>query len=291
MGIFLWDTAPSKIFVWDTQVSKVFVWDTKVRPNNVYVDFLLIGWWGWGWRSWGWGWAWWFIECCNYALAQWEYSVKIWGGGRWCRNTSWCNGGNSCFDWIIAYWWGWWARNDYYDWCPWWSGWWGSDDSCWWAWCTWQGNSWWDGWHYSYWGWGWAWWAWCNGSANCHGWTGGLGKCSCISWECCRYAWWWGGGNRGGYCSCNSSCGWGWCWWNWTWTEANATACWAWGWWHNASCNNGHWACWLFILRYPTACWYNITGWSSCCYTCYVCGDYTIHCFTYTPNTQTLTVS
>lgn len=33
MGIFLWDSAPSKIFVGDTEVSKVFVWDTQVRPN------------------------------------------------------------------------------------------------------------------------------------------------------------------------------------------------------------------------------------------------------------------
>ena len=33
MGIFIWDTAPSKIFVWDTEVSKVFVWDTQVRPT------------------------------------------------------------------------------------------------------------------------------------------------------------------------------------------------------------------------------------------------------------------
>ena len=41
MGIFIWDTAPSKIFVGDTQVSKVFVWDTQVRPT----------WWG-GWQPW-----------------------------------------------------------------------------------------------------------------------------------------------------------------------------------------------------------------------------------------------
>lgn len=32
MGIFLGDTAPSKIFVGDTQISKVFLWDTQVRP-------------------------------------------------------------------------------------------------------------------------------------------------------------------------------------------------------------------------------------------------------------------
>lgn len=38
MGLFLWDSEPSKIFVGDTPISKVFLWDTQVRPS---------GWWGW----------------------------------------------------------------------------------------------------------------------------------------------------------------------------------------------------------------------------------------------------
>ena len=38
MGLFLWDSEPSKIFVGDTPISKVFLWDTKIRPS---------GWWGW----------------------------------------------------------------------------------------------------------------------------------------------------------------------------------------------------------------------------------------------------
>lgn len=33
MGLFLWDSEPSKIFVGDTQISKVFLWDTQVRPT------------------------------------------------------------------------------------------------------------------------------------------------------------------------------------------------------------------------------------------------------------------
>ena len=37
MGLFVWDSEPSKIFVGDTPISKVFVWDTQVRPS---------GWWG-----------------------------------------------------------------------------------------------------------------------------------------------------------------------------------------------------------------------------------------------------
>lgn len=33
MGLFLWDSEPSKIFVGDTPISKVFLWDTQVRPS------------------------------------------------------------------------------------------------------------------------------------------------------------------------------------------------------------------------------------------------------------------
>ncbi len=34
MGLFLWDSEPSKIFVGDTPISKVFLWDTQVRPSS-----------------------------------------------------------------------------------------------------------------------------------------------------------------------------------------------------------------------------------------------------------------
>ena len=34
MGLFLWDSEPSKIFVGDTPISKVFLWDTQVRPSG-----------------------------------------------------------------------------------------------------------------------------------------------------------------------------------------------------------------------------------------------------------------
>lgn len=33
MGLFLWDSQPSKIFVGNTSISKVFLWDTKIRPT------------------------------------------------------------------------------------------------------------------------------------------------------------------------------------------------------------------------------------------------------------------
>lgn len=39
MGLFLWDSEPSKIFVWDTPISKVFLWDTQVRPELPYLCF------------------------------------------------------------------------------------------------------------------------------------------------------------------------------------------------------------------------------------------------------------
>lgn len=51
MGLFIWDSQPSKIFVWDTSISKVFLWDTQVRPvsKSISVDFrnlsaLPTGW-------------------------------------------------------------------------------------------------------------------------------------------------------------------------------------------------------------------------------------------------------
>ena len=34
MGLFLWDSQPSKIFVGDTPISKCFLWDTQVRPSG-----------------------------------------------------------------------------------------------------------------------------------------------------------------------------------------------------------------------------------------------------------------
>ena len=34
MGLFLWDSEPSKIFVGDTEVSSVWVWANKVRPTR-----------------------------------------------------------------------------------------------------------------------------------------------------------------------------------------------------------------------------------------------------------------
>jgi hypothetical protein len=34
MGLFVWDSEPSKIFVGDTPISKVFLWDTQVRPSG-----------------------------------------------------------------------------------------------------------------------------------------------------------------------------------------------------------------------------------------------------------------
>ena len=42
MGIFIWDTAPSKIFVWWSEVSSVRAGDTKVRPVWPGKDYLCF---------------------------------------------------------------------------------------------------------------------------------------------------------------------------------------------------------------------------------------------------------
>ena len=252
-------------------VTTTFWWFTatcNVTKVPSFVDFLLVWAWGWWWasyssaRPWWWGWAWWFVECFNYCVAAGTYQVMVWcrwgGGCSWCRGAS---GGLSCFNWICADWWGgWWGNNlpgANVSWNSWWWGWWA---------CRWAGGTsvlwhkWWTAGTC-----GWGWWGW----ANCD-WNGGWsrvwwmwwdGKCSCITWSCVWYAWGWWGGSCG-YCS-------HWAWWQWS------TNCWWWWqWWQNT--NDGDpWRNWLFILRYPTACWYSITWWTK-----YTCWDYTIHCFT-----------
>ena len=41
MGLFIWDTQPSKIFVGDTPISKVFVWNTQVRPTSPALPYHI----------------------------------------------------------------------------------------------------------------------------------------------------------------------------------------------------------------------------------------------------------
>jgi len=44
MGLFLWDSEPSKIFVGDTAISKVFLWDTQVRPSGWAYSYDFTTW-------------------------------------------------------------------------------------------------------------------------------------------------------------------------------------------------------------------------------------------------------
>ena len=44
MGLFLWDSEPSKIFVGDTPISKVFLWDVQVRPSSQPITQIWIYW-------------------------------------------------------------------------------------------------------------------------------------------------------------------------------------------------------------------------------------------------------
>lgn len=246
------------------------------------IDFLMVWGWGggWGWCnrwniSWSWGWAWWIIYRSCYEIVAWTYEVIIGSQGNWWwTNSDWNNWWNTTFNWITAYWWG-----GGWSWCwtgrDWWSGWWGKEGyrgrNC-----TWQWNS---GWQWrvigswtSWWGGGWSWWVWGDSNNYEYGGSWWLWVSYDISWEELPYAgWWWGGGYSWGW---SGSCGGG----NWArygnvW--AGATTYWSWGggWIYNRW--GGSWYQWIFIVRYPTACWYNIEW--GCKYTCW---DYTIHCFT-----------
>ena len=289
MWIYVWDNEIKGIYLWDTPVKEVYLWDTKIRPVGMYIDFLLIAWgWGWGWYAsspfclWGWGWAWGVINCESYMIQQGNYTVMIWAGGAWQGyRTPWCNGGDSVFDTFTAYWW-WWG------WWRWaakaggsWGGWsYGSYYSAGWAGCTWQWNN--GGsWVTNYWGWGWGWY-WAVGwnayyESNYFWGTWWIGILTCITWKEECFAWGWGWGWRG------SPWIWQYGWGCGGWSNRSATTCgswgggnpWTWGWWN--------WACGVFIVRYPSSAWYNIT-WG----TKYLCNWYCIHCFT---SNWTLTVN
>lgn len=250
---------------------------TDWRPS---IDFLLI-WWGWWWGiNWGgnysnfywgwWGWAWWVVEWCWAKLEDWCYNIVIWGWWFPCGNLSpqYINWWNSCFwDIVACWWWGWGSQTPGYAWCNWGSWWWwpgfinGWSYMCWWAWCV---GQWYNGWKWCYicfwyrcnkWAWWWGWWAgwaWCDWVLdtwnNCgKWWDGWIWIMSDIEWEMKCYAgWWWGwAGAEGNFIPW---CNWGglyWSWWN-AWTA---------------------WCKWVFIIRYPSSCWYNIFGWD-CCYEC-----------------------
>lgn len=292
------------------ELQKRYVW---VEFNWAIIDFLLVwGWWaGWG-RDWWW-WGWWgVIYCEDYELQAGNYSVVVWVWWKavhmwavWTATAAW----NSCFNWIVACRWGmwWWYCcynsswcSTYISWQNWWSGWGG------WFWCvngwTWISWQWYAGWTWKCWAvtsgwWGWwgAWAVWANWTwSSTYGcwWVGGIWFCSNIDWAY-KYYWswwsWWGCINVAWCCgwgcgwSCNISTAacsrWGnWsCYWAWGWgwgMYAANTACTWWGW---------DWCQWVFIVRYPTACWYNVTWWTK-----YTCWNYTIHRFT---SNWTLTIN
>lgn len=273
----------------------------EVSPVIEYdVDFLLV--WGWGaggrwyWSGAWWGWAWGVMYCLWETVCSWNYNIVIWDWGIWradkCiwEEVSWCN---SQFGNWVAYWgWGWGGKQTSYLGCYWWDWWsWGGGSaSCawlihWGCWCLWQGNS--GGnWYISLswaWGWwGWYWWAWCNGiccslSMNSYWWDWWDWLTSSISWQSVIYAAWWGwGGKCWGGNSTWGGCGrWGgndnwydaicyWSWWGGGYTLCSSYCCKWWDWYQ-----------WIFILRYPSSCGYNISWGCK-----YECSGYCIHCFT-----------
>lgn len=260
-----------------------------ILQTNKVIDFLLVWWW-WGWWYWRgsyncwawWWWAWWLIYCTDYELSDWSYSVIIWA---WWNRSNWWD---SCALWCIAVWWWFWWDNyngNYVKWQDWWS-WWGWIYYYWlWNWTTWQWNSWWSSSSSAaWWGWWWIWWAgWAGSSWNW--WTWWLWCLLTITWANQYYASWWGWWSNS---TPWHSYHWWWCWWwynNGYVYATNATTYWSWWWWGwlTSACKWWNWCQWIFILRYPTSCWYSITWWTK-----YTCGDYTIHCFT---SNWTLTVS
>lgn len=276
-------------YVWTTAVKCIYVWTTKVRPTWPQVEFLLVGWgWAWGrsryYSGWGWGGGW-VVYCPSYDLDT-DTCVVIWAWGVACitQYTASCQSWKpSCFGTIVAYGWGggWagchtWGKN----WANWGSGGWGwacpyTAWNCW-QWgspCWSQGKAWAASVWANYW-WGWGWY---SVAANKCQWGNWL--CSDISWEYYRYAsWGWGGTDLNS--TANAGCG-GW---------AGGKKCFTWcpattygSGWGGAGCSNCSSSCtsggngyqWIFILRYPTSCDYDIGG--GCKYKCW---DYTIHCFT-----------
>lgn len=256
-------------------------WDIQIRPviQDIYVDLVLVGWWGWGgWAysrdySWGWWGGGWVIMCCNYFIGAWSYEVVIWAWGCWGIRWLWCywwNGWNSTFNWLTAkgwWWWGW-ACAVWTSWASWW--WWGTVGTyAWWSWTQWCAG--WTGTRY----WAWGWWGFCENWYNtCNrycGWNWWQGTYTCMTWSMMWFSWGWGWWSYRNYAH--------WSWGVW-WGTLAATCYWGWWGWGQTCCwNNCCWyaGCqWVFILRYPTACEYCVS-WGNCVYTC---GDYTIHCFT-----------
>lgn len=315
MGIFLWDTAPSKIFIGSSEVASVWAWDTKIRPTNRILDFLLVWWWGawwlsWGWLWWGWGGAWGIIYCEWEIIETWNYMIHIWEWGCWL--DLWWNkqGGDSSFNNYIAYWgWGGWygcASGTWGScpvWCNWASWWWGSRCGSWGIgtqWCNWgdwliTANS-------AGWGGGWYTTTWCVATRTgstllyCQNWGDWwLWYSSSITWQTEYYAYWWGWGAWNSRWAYGIGSCWGWNWGDWTNCPRNASWCsattygswWGWAWWRCICCGGkvcgGNGCQWVFIARYPSNCNYNIT-WG----TKYECNWYCIHCFT---SDWTLTVS
>ena len=297
MWIFLGDTAPSKIFVWANEIASVRVGNTKVRPTTRFLDgieFLLVAWGGaWGIRNgWGWGWGW-IIQCNSYEiLSPSENCIVIGSGGvRPSGNYLVHNWGDSCFWNIVACWGGWgWScgknTTDCWPWANWGSGWGGATwYRLWGEAVSWQGCPWGDGGGYSWGGWGWYSCAGCPATTRNNPWgNGGEWLASCISGACYVYSSWGGGSSYcGNYAHWGTGAWNGGCWQ--CWRGGNATN---YGWGGGASwmrrCDTAwSWYQGVFILRYPSSCWYDIT-WG----TKYLCNGYCIHCFT---SSGTLTVN
>lgn len=259
-----------------------------------FIDLLVVGGGGWGWCNcksaalWWWGWGGWVIVCEAYPLNKEcsSYNISVWAW--WWNGTKWWN---SCFDNIVAIWWGYGAKFcGYWGYCAWswWSGGggWGSTTWAAWNWTAWQWNNWGNATNYTSWsGWWWAWWAWCSAPSSWIWWNGWDWILNDFSWECCYYWAWWG---WWAFWDCAGWTGWlwwgwnGWCsssknwsnatfyWWGWGWGYGKSNDSWCYSWWSGYQ--------WVVILRYKTdwTCWIKPTSTWWCKYTCW---EWTIHRF------------
>lgn len=247
----------------------VYVGERVVTENPKYVDVELVWWW-WGWSmgseggsacacfSYRCGGAWWgwMVSCRQFVIkTPCIYNVIVWEWWKqWETNTPWCNGWDTKFWEITAYWWwgvgnaratGWgWGHgvdeklalygDQWYSSGTWWSF---GANGCSWHWWWWAGSP----WESS--------WKWCQYSIHWWNW-----RKSFIDW--CWY-WAWAGWANCGEVRCHGE------WWG---------NCWSW-WFLNTN-----WTDWIVLIRYPKdwSYWYKCAMW----WIKKECWDYIIHCFT-----------
>lgn len=113
MGLFLWDSEPSKIFVGDTSISKVFLWDKQVRPKtrkpwaNTMV-YLPLNWdandksgnsHDWTLANNQWGYTWEYINWSSWNKCFRSYINAVSWYNKWGWSVSWNYSSTALWSW------------------------------------------------------------------------------------------------------------------------------------------------------------------------------------------------